>query len=86
MGWINCAFCVFVNYYQLVTLIEDKQKVLNACGLVTVLFIFLFMVLNFGQPSLLCLKHLVRYVRRALHNQNNRGRVEVMRRQRNFRE
>ena len=24
MSWINCAFCVLVNYYQLTTLVEVK--------------------------------------------------------------
>ena len=24
MGWINFAFCILVNYYQLITLVEVK--------------------------------------------------------------
>ena len=55
-GWINYAFCMVVNYYQLVTLVEYKQNVLNASGLFIIAIIFFFLVTTLGQPSLLSLK------------------------------
>ena len=53
--WINFAFSMAVNYYQLVTLVEVKQKVLNFSGWGINTIFFLFMVITLGQPSLLCL-------------------------------
>jgi len=47
-----------VNYYQLITLFEVSEKVLNASGLVINAIFFLFLVVTLGLPSLLSLKHL----------------------------
>ena len=55
-GWVNFAFCMAVNYYQLVTLVEVSPKVLNVSGLVINAIFFLFLVITFGPPILLCLK------------------------------
>ena len=57
-GWINFAFCITVNYYQLTTLVEVNEKVLNVSGLVIHSIFFLFLVVTLGQPNLLCLKQL----------------------------
>ena len=57
-GWVNFAFCMAINYYQLVTLVEVNPKVLNVSGLVINAIFFLFLAITFGQPSLLCLKQL----------------------------
>ena len=62
--WINFAFCLAINYYQLVTLVEVSPKVLHVSGLVTNTVSFLFLIITFGQPSLLCLKQLVLHSKR----------------------
>ena len=59
-----------INYYQLVTLVEVSPKILNVSGLVINAIFFLFLVMTFGQPSLLCLKQLVIHMNRILTNQN----------------
>ena len=57
-----------INYYQLVTLVEISPKVLNISGLVINAIFFLFLVITLGQPSLLCLKQLLIYMKRILAN------------------
>jgi hypothetical protein len=47
-GWINFAFCMVINYYQLVTLVEVSPEVLNVSGLVTNEIFFLFLAITFG--------------------------------------
>ena len=56
MGWVNFAFCMILNYYQLSTLVEVDPKVLNVSGLVISAIFFLFIAITFGQPNLFCLK------------------------------
>ena len=63
--WINFAFCMAVNYYQLVTLVEDNQKVLNISGWVVNIITFIFMAVTFGYPSLIYLKKLVLFIKRT---------------------
>jgi hypothetical protein len=69
-GWVNFAFCMAINYYQLVTLVEVSPKVLNVSGLVMNAIFFLFLALTFGQPSLLCLKLLIIRMKRIHTNLN----------------
>jgi hypothetical protein len=69
-GWVNFAFCMAINYYQLVTLVEVSPNVLNVSGLVTNAIFFLFLVITFGQPSLLCLKQLLIRMKRIRANFN----------------
>ena len=57
--WINFAFCMVVNYYQLVTLVEVNQNVLNFSGWAINIISFLFMAITFGYLGLICLKMLV---------------------------
>ena len=47
-GWINFAFCIAVNYYQVTTLVEVEQKVHNISGLVTNAIFFLFLAITLG--------------------------------------
>jgi len=65
-GWVNFAFCMAINYYQLVTLVEVNPKVLNVSGLVTNAIFFLFLAITFGPPSLLCIKQLFIRIKRIL--------------------
>ena len=69
-GWVNFAFCMAINYYQLVTLVEVSPKVLNVSGLVINAIFFLFLAITLGQPSLLCLKQLFIHIKRILANWN----------------
>ena len=69
-GWANFAFCMAINYYQLVTLVEVSPKVLNVSGLVINALFFLFLGITLGQPSLHCLKQLVINMKRILANRN----------------
>ena len=69
--WINFAFCMVVNYYQLVTLVEVNQKVLNYSGWVVNIISFIFMVITFGYPSLICMKKLVVNIKRTHFNVEN---------------
>ena len=39
-GWIDFAICMAVNYYQLITMIESDQKVLNLSGWATNILVF----------------------------------------------
>jgi len=68
MEWINFAFCMVVNYYQLVTLVEVNQKVLIFIGWGVNIICFIFMVITFGHPSLICLKKLVVYFKSIYFN------------------
>jgi hypothetical protein len=61
-----------VNYYQLVTLVEADQKVLNFSGWVVNIITFIFMAITFGYPSLICLKKLVLFIKRTYFNAANR--------------
>ena len=61
-----------VNYYQLVTLVEADQKVLNFSGWVVNIITFIFTAITFGYPSLVCLKKLVVYIKRTYFNEENR--------------
>jgi len=61
-----------VNYYQLVTLVEVNQNVLNYSGLVVNIITFIFTAITFGYPSLVCLKKLVVYIKRTYFNEENR--------------
>ena len=72
-GYINFAFCMAINYYQLITLVEINQKVLNFSGLVTNAIVFLFLVITLGEPSLLCLKKVIVYMKRIQDNKKNKG-------------
>ena len=47
-----------LNYYQLITLVEVRQKVLNISGLVTNAIFFLFLAIILGHPILLRFKQL----------------------------
>jgi len=60
-----------VNYYQLVTLVEADQKVLNFSGWVVNIITFIFTAITFGYPSLVCLKKLVVYIKRTHFNVEN---------------
>ena len=57
-----------MNYYQLVTLVEVSPNVLNVSGLVVNAIFFLFLVITFGQPSILCLKQLFIRMKKTLVN------------------
>ena len=70
--WINFAFCMAVNFYQLVTLVEADQKVLNISGWVVNIITFIFMAVTFGYPSLIYLKKLVLFIKRTYFNAENR--------------
>jgi len=61
-----------VNYYQLVTLVEDNQKVLNFSGWVVNIITFIFMALTFSYPGSICLKKLVVFIKRTYHKVENR--------------
>jgi len=61
-----------VNYYQLVTLVEVNQNVLNFSGWAINMISFLFMAVTFGYPSFICLKKLVVYIKRTHFNVENR--------------
>jgi hypothetical protein len=61
-----------VNYYQLVTLVEVNQKVLNCSGWVVNIITFIFTAITFGYPSLICLRKLVVYIKRTYFNEENR--------------
>jgi len=61
-----------VNYYQLVTLVEVNQNVLNLSGWVTNKLLFIFMAITLGYPSLICLRKLVAYIKRTHFNVENR--------------
>jgi hypothetical protein len=67
-GWVNFAFCMAINFYQLVTLVEVSPNVLNVSGLVVNAIFFLFLAITLGQPSLLCLKQLFVRMKRILVN------------------
>jgi len=47
-SWVNFAFCMAINYYQLVTLVEISPNVLNASGLVVNAIFFVFIAITFG--------------------------------------
>ena len=53
-----------MNYYQLVTLVEVNQNVLNYSGWAVNVIIFIFMVITLGYPSLIYMKKLVVYIKR----------------------
>ena len=72
MEWINFAFCMMVNYYQLVTLVEINQNVLNYSGWVVNIISLIFMAITLGYPSLNCLRKLVVFIRRTYFNAENR--------------
>ena len=57
-----------LNYYQLITLVEVSQKVLNISGLVTNAIFFLVLVIIFWQPILLRFKQLFLYLKRTFSN------------------
>ena len=76
-GWVNFAFCMAVNYYQLVTLVEVSPEVLNVSGLVTNEIFFLFLAITFGQPSLLCLKQLFVRMKRIFANWNRTPQSQI---------
>lgn len=76
-GWINFAFCMAINYYQLVTLVEVSPKVLNVSGLVTNEIFFLFLAITFGQPSLLCMKQLFFRMKRILADWNGTSQSQI---------
>ena len=76
-GWINFAFCMAMNYYQLITLVEYKQKVLNVSGLVNNAIFFFFLLITLGSPSLLCLKKLFTYLKRPSSSSKNREKVKI---------
>jgi hypothetical protein len=82
--WINFAFCMVVNYYQLVTIVEVNQNVLNYSGLVVNIITFIFMAITFGYPSLLYLKKLVVYMKKTYFNEENRRQNYVFHDQRNL--
>ena len=44
-GWINFAFSMVMNYYQLTTLVEVGEIVLNVSGLVISATFFLFVAI-----------------------------------------
>ena len=69
---------MIVNYYQLVTLVEANQKVLNASGLAMNQIFFVYIVIILGQPSLLCLKNLFKYFKRNRSNKKNSDQVQVL--------
>ena len=73
-----------VNYYQLTTLIEVEQKVLNFSGLATDAIFFLFLAITLGQPSLDCIKKLVKYIKRTRDNSENFQQTETRQEQRNL--
>jgi len=60
-----------VNYYQMVTLVEADQKVLNFSGWVVNIISFIYMAITFGYPSLVCLQKLVVYLKRTHFNEAN---------------
>jgi len=68
IGWVNFAFGIAINYYQLVTLVEVSPKVLNVSGLVINAIFFLFLAITLGQPSLLCLKQILIRMQRTPAN------------------
>jgi hypothetical protein len=70
--WINFAFCMVVNYYQLVTLVEINQNVLIFSGWAINIISCLFIGITFGYPSLVYLKKLVVYFKRTHFNVKNR--------------
>ena len=74
MEWINFAFCMAVNYYQLVTLVEVSQSVINCSGWVVNIISFIYMAITLGYPSLICLKKLAVYIKRTHFNIENRRR------------
>jgi len=55
-GWIDFAICMVVNYYQLTTMVESDQKVLNFSGWAINMIFFAFILTNLGYPSLKCVK------------------------------
>jgi hypothetical protein len=57
-----------LNYYQLVTLVEVEQKILNISGLATNAILFLFMVIILGQPILLRFKQLFKNLKHTYIN------------------
>jgi len=61
-----------VNYYQLVTLVEADQKVLNFSGWVVNIITCIFLAITFSYPGLICLKKLVLYIKRIYFNVENR--------------
>jgi len=77
IGWVNFAFCMAINYYQLVTLVEVSPKVLNVSGLVTNEIFFLFLAITFGQPSLLCMKQLFFRMKRILADWNGTSQSQI---------
>ena len=71
MGWVNFAFCMILNYYQLSTLVEVDPKVLNVSGLVISAIFFLFIAITFGQTNLFCLKLLLINMKQSQANSKN---------------
>jgi hypothetical protein len=55
-GWIDFAVCMAVNYYQLVTMVESDQKVLNFSGLGINMIFYIYMIITLGYPSLKCFR------------------------------
>ena len=55
-GWIDFAVCMAVNYYQLITMVESDQKVLNFSGWAINMIFSIFMVITLGYPSLKSIK------------------------------
>jgi hypothetical protein len=77
-GWINFVFCITVNYYQLTTLVEVNEKVVNISGLVIHSIFFLFLLVTLGQPNLLCLKQLIMNRKRNRANEKiNNQKVSI---------
>ena len=72
MEWINFAFCMVVNYNQMVTLFEVNQNKLNYSGWVVNIISFIFLVITLGCPSLICLKNLVVFIKRTHFNVKNK--------------
>jgi len=81
-GWINFAFSMVVNYYQLITLVEDNANVLNASGLVTIALVFLVLVITLGQPNFLSLKKVVLNLKRTRCNLKNDPQIEIIQQKR----
>jgi len=77
---------VVVNYYQLVTLVEVNQNVLNYSGWVVNTLSFMFMAITFGCPSLICLKKLVVQIKRTYFNVQNKRQTTDCHAERNLKQ
>ena len=73
-----------VNYYQLVTLVEINQKVLNVNGWVVNIISFIFMAITLGYPSLIFLKKLILFIKKTKVNMENRKQNDLSYEHRNL--